>query len=93
MEYRDGGSQSWQQMDLGYDSAYPTITGGIFEFGFTDCILQMWAAFSDELVNQRAGMRQPFYCATPDEARQSHLIFTQALASQADAASFKDAGQ
>jgi predicted dehydrogenase len=93
MEYTDGGAQSWQQMDLGYDSAYPTITGGIFEFGFTDSILQMWAAFCDELVNSRAGMRQPFYCATPEEARQSHVIFTQALASQADAGNFKDARQ
>src|SRR6516165_6382043 len=52
MEYTDGGTQSWQQMDLGYDSAYPTITGRIFEFGFTDSILQMWAAFCDELVNE-----------------------------------------
>ena len=93
MEYTDGGAQSWQRMDLGYDSAYPTITGGIFEFGFTDSILQMWAAFCDELVNSRAGMRQPFYCATPEEARQSHVIFTQALASQADAGGFKDARQ
>ena len=33
-----------------FTSAYPTITGEIFEFGFTDAILQMWAAFCDELA-------------------------------------------
>ena len=49
----------------------------------------MWTAFCDELVNSRAGMRQPFYYATPEEARQSHVIFTQALAAQADAAVLK----
>ncbi len=81
MEYEPGGIQAWQQIDLGYQSAYPTITAGIFEFGFTDAILQMWAAFCDELTNGREKMRQPFYCATPEEAHQSHLIFTQALAS------------
>jgi predicted dehydrogenase len=79
MEYRAGGTQSWQHLDLGYASAYPCITGGIFEFGFTDSILQMWAAYCDELANGRAGMAQPFFCATPEEAHQSHLIFTAAL--------------
>ena len=49
-------------------SAYPTITGAIFEFGFSDAILQMWAAFLDELAHGREGMRQPFHCATPEEA-------------------------
>ena len=84
MDYQPGGSQAWQQIDLGYDSAYPTITGGIFEFGFTDTILQMWAAFCDELAHGRTGMRQPFYCATPEEAHQSHLIFTEALKTGSD---------
>jgi len=83
MEYQPGGVQAWQHIDLGYQSAYPTITGGIFEFGFTDGILQMWAAFCDELAHGREKMRQPFYCATPQEAHQSHLILTQALASHA----------
>ena len=54
--------------DLGSVSAYPTITGAIFEFGFSDAILQMWAAFLDELAHGRERMRQPFYCATPEEA-------------------------
>jgi hypothetical protein len=40
-------------------------------------------AFSSkyELADGREKMRQPFYCATPQEAHQSHLILTQALAS------------
>jgi hypothetical protein len=83
MEYEPGGAQSWQQIDLGYESAYPTITAAIFEFGFTDAILQMWAAFCDELANGKEKMRQPFYCMTPEEAHQSHLVFTAALASHA----------
>jgi predicted dehydrogenase len=83
MDYQPGGVQAWQQIDLGYQSAYPTITGAIFEFGFTDTILQMWAAFCDELANRRTGMQQPFYCVTPEEAHQSHLIFTEALRSRA----------
>jgi predicted dehydrogenase len=81
MEYKPGGVQAWQHIDLGYQSAYPTITGGIFEFGFTDSILQMWAAFCDELAHGRNGMQQPFCCVTPQEAHQSHLIFTEALRS------------
>jgi predicted dehydrogenase len=81
MEYKPGNVQAWQQIDLGYQSAYPTITGGIFEFGFTDSILQMWAAYCDELAHGRHDMQQPFYCATPEEAHQSHLVFTEALRS------------
>jgi predicted dehydrogenase len=83
MEYKPGDVQAWQQIDLGYQSAYPTITGGIFEFGFTDSILQMWAAYCDELAHGRHDMQQPFYCATPEEAHQSHLVFTEALRSHA----------
>lgn len=82
LEY-NGGAQAWQHLDLGYESAYKTITGAIFEFGFPDAILQMWAAFCDELAHGRAGMKQPFTCVTPEEAAQSHEIFTAALASQA----------
>jgi predicted dehydrogenase len=80
LEYRPGGVQAWQHLDLGYQSAYPTITGGIFEFGFSDAILQMWAAFCDELAHGREGMRQPFMCVTPQEAAESHRVFSEALA-------------
>jgi predicted dehydrogenase len=82
MDYRPGGPQAWQVLDLGSVSAYPTITGAIFEFGFSDAILQMWAAFLDELTHGRERMRQPFHCATPEEAGVTHRLFTAALRSQ-----------
>jgi predicted dehydrogenase len=78
MAYRRGGPQEWRVQDLGCHSAYPTITGAIFEFGFADAIQQMWAAFLDELAHGEA-MRGPFRCATPDEAAATHRIFTAAL--------------
>ncbi len=81
MAYHPGGEQAWLAFDLGYTSAYPAITGSIFEFGFSDAILQMWAAFCDQLVNGIANMRQPFYCATPEETKQHHCLLTAALAS------------
>ena len=82
MRYTPGEEQSWSVTDLGYQSAYPAITGGIFEFGFSDALLQMWAAFCDQLVNGRAGMNQRFYCATPQETAQHHHVLTAALESQ-----------
>ncbi len=85
MEYEPGDAQAWRVLDLGSESAYTTITGAIFEFGFSDAILQMWAAFLDELAHGRDGMRQPFYCVTPEEAAATHRIFTAALESHAQA--------
>jgi predicted dehydrogenase len=78
LPYEPGGPQQWREEDLGYQSAYPTITGSIFEFGFPDAILQMWASFLDEL----AGNEPKFSCATPEEALESHRLFTAALESQ-----------
>ncbi len=72
-------AQAWQHLDLGYESAYPAITGGIFEFGFSDALLQMFAAFCDEVAHGREGMKGPLHCVTPEEAAQSHRIFTGAL--------------
>jgi len=83
MDYRSGREQAWQQIDLGYEAPYSTIHGGIFEFGFADAILQMWAAFCDELAHGRDGMRQAFHCATPEETRQHHAVLTAALQSHA----------
>jgi predicted dehydrogenase len=80
MTYRSGRPQSWETLDVGYASAYPAITGGIFEFGFSDSILQMIAAFCDELVHGPA-MRQPFGCATPQETALHHRVLTAALES------------
>ncbi len=80
MTYKSGRPQSWEILDLGYSSAYPTITGGIFEFGFPDSMLQMYAAFCDELIHNR-DMHQPFGCATPVETAQHHQVLTAALES------------
>ncbi len=79
MEYKQGEVQTWQREDLGYASVYPAITGGIFEFGFTDSILQMWAAFVEELCGKDPGL---YGCVRPDEVANSHLLFTAALESQ-----------
>ena len=86
MAYRSGQPQSWQTVDIGYQGPYPAITGPIFEFGFPDGILQMVAAFCDELVASRAqrAMRQPFGCATPEETALHHRVLTAALKSQAN---------
>jgi predicted dehydrogenase len=77
MEY-SGGAQTWQEECLGYETIYKTITGGIFEFGFSDAILQMWAAFMDEMVGGKA----PYGCVRPEEALESHRLFTAALESE-----------
>jgi predicted dehydrogenase len=80
LPYTPGGEQAWRVADVPHQSAYSTITGGIHEFGFSDAILQMFAAFCDELVHGPE-MKQPLYCATPQEAAQSHQVFTAALES------------
>ena len=82
LPYAPGDEQSWRELDAPFRSAYPTITGDIFEFGFTDAILQMWAAYCDELAHGADGMRQPFFCATPEELAVCHDVFTAALDSQ-----------
>lgn len=80
LEYH-GGEQLWQQIDTGYEPAFKTITGGIFEFGFTDAILQMWAAFIYELTKGKS-LQKFAGCVTPEEAVLSHKLFTAALESQ-----------
>jgi len=80
MPYQPGKAQAWHFEDVGYRSVYKTITGEIFEFGFSDALLQMWASFLDELVNRDA-MKGSFGCATPTEALVSHRLFTAALLS------------
>ena len=71
LDYEPGGEQSWAATDLGYRSAYPAITGEIFEFGFSDSILQMLAAFCDEVVH-RDEMIGPFRCVTLEETQLQH---------------------
>ncbi|MEN8228280.1 MAG: Gfo/Idh/MocA family oxidoreductase [Bacteroidota bacterium] len=79
MQYKNGEKQEWRSEDLGYSSVYKTITGGIFEFGFTDSILQMWAALMDEFSNPDKEV--PYGCVTPDETYTQHRILTAALES------------
>jgi predicted dehydrogenase len=80
MEYTPGGAQGWKSEDVGYTPPFKTITGSIFEFGFSDAILQMWAAFCVELTDGAKAV--PFGCVTPEETRLSHKLFTAALESQ-----------
>ena len=81
MPYRRGEAQAWQQEDIGYQSVYPAVTGGIFEFGFPDAVQQMVAAFCDQ-VAQGPEAELPFGCATLEETRRHHAVLTAALRSQ-----------
>ncbi len=83
IEVMEGGTreQVWGHIQTGYDTAFKTITGGIFQFGFTDSIQQMWAAFVHELVHGKP-LRRFAGCVTPEEALLSHKLFTAALKSQ-----------
>lgn len=77
--FQRGKEQLWQKTDLGFHGPFPTITGGIFEPGFPDCFLQMWAAY----IAERAGILEGrFGCVTPEEAVRSHELFEAALKSQ-----------
>ena len=72
--------QNWQRTDLGFKGvAFPTITGGIFEAGFSDCFMQMLAAYFAERSGKLDGK---FGCVTPAEAVASHSLFAAALKSQ-----------
>lgn len=76
--FRRGKEQWWEKTDLGFSTPFRTITGGIFEPGFPDILLQMWAAF----LAERAGLLEGrFGCATPDEAIISHELWAAALTS------------
>lgn len=79
-----GTEQAWQHVDAGSQSVWPTVTGGIFETGFSDAILQMWAAF---LAEREGVLGDRFGCVTPEEAALTHRIFDAALRSQATGAS------
>ena len=70
------GEQVWQEVEMGSQSSFATITGGIFEFGFSDAILQMWASYLAERAGQ---LGEAFGCVTPQEAVTSHRVFAAAL--------------
>jgi predicted dehydrogenase len=74
---RDG-RHIWEHLETGSQSVFPTVTGAIFEFGFSDAVLQMWAAF----LAERAGtLGDRFGCVTPAEALSAHRLFDAALRS------------
>ena len=70
-----GREQAWSRLILGQRTLFPVITGGIFEFGFSDAMLQMFAAFIAELCGEPCA----FGCFRPDEALLSHQLLTGAL--------------
>ena len=72
-----GKEQAWCRLSVGYKPILKTITGDIFEFGFTDAILQMWGEFIKELCEEKV----EFGCFTPEETRLSHKLLTAALIS------------
>ena len=74
-----GKEQGWTTVDVGSQSAIPSITGGIFEFGFSDAFQQMIGAFMHELTDKPE--KHPFGNLTPEETSWSHLLFTAALES------------
>jgi len=74
---RDG-RQAWERLEVGSQSVFETATGAIFEFGFSDAILQMWAAY---LAERAGALDGRFGCATPHEALAGHAIFAAALRS------------
>ncbi|MEM7143922.1 MAG: Gfo/Idh/MocA family oxidoreductase [Verrucomicrobiota bacterium] len=77
----DTKEQLWQKTDLGFQTPFKTVTGGIFEPGFPDLIQQMWAAY----LTERAGsLGDRFACVAPAEALASHHIWNAALKSQAN---------
>ena len=70
-----GQQQAWARLPIGQKTLYPVITGSIFEFGFSDSLLQMFAAY----VSEMRGLPCSFGCFTPGEAKKSHELLTAAL--------------
>jgi predicted dehydrogenase len=71
-----GREQTWQQLDAGSQSVWPTVTGGIFETGFADTILQMWAAY---LAEREGLLGDRFGTVRPEEAARTHAIYAAAI--------------
>jgi predicted dehydrogenase len=76
---RDG-RQLWEHIEIGSQSAFASTAGGIWEFGFSDAILQMWAAF---LAEREGALGDRLGCVTPQEALTAHEIFHAAQESGA----------
>ncbi len=78
---RDGSEQIWEQVQPGNVSAWPMVSGAIFEFGFADALLQMWASYLAERAGQ---LGDRFGTATVAEAVESHRVFDAAARSHAE---------
>lgn len=76
-----GKEQGWTRNEVGSQSFVPTITGSIFETGFSDSIQQMLAAFIYEFREDHK--KHPFPNVLPEETRWSHILLTGALESHA----------
>ena len=79
--FRRDKEQWWEKTDLGFAMPFKTITGGIFEPGFPDVLMQMWAAY---LAERAGALGDRFGCATPDEAVAQHEVWAAAMASEAN---------
>ncbi len=77
-----GHEQAWCRLVVGNKPQIQTATGAIFEFGFADAILQMWAAFMYEVE----GRELAFGCCRPEETVLSHKLHTAALRSEKESA-------
>lgn len=74
-----GREQGWTRVDLGSQSYTSSITGGIFEFGFSDAFQQMIAAFLFEFTDSPETHK--FRCVSVEETIMSHRLLTAALES------------
>jgi len=75
-----GQEQVWQQIEMGQEVPFKSITHGIFQFGLSDAILQMWAGFLYEFDNGKPFTRFSG-CVIPEETTLWHRLFTAALKS------------
>lgn len=76
--FRRGKDQVWQRTDLGFEVPFPTVTGKIFEPGFSDGFMQMLVAY---FVEREGQLEDQFHCLTPEEVVSAHSLFDAALKS------------
>ena len=79
----EGKTQGWTRTDIGADFFLPSITGPIFETGFSDAFQQMIAAYVAEFSDS---VRHPFPNGSVEETTMSHRILTAALGSHTSGA-------
>lgn len=82
LEYHGGTEQQWRQIEMGQETAFRSITQELAQFGVSDAILQMWAAYLYELDAGRPLSRFAG-CTRPEETTRWHALFTAALESHA----------